>query len=325
MSQYLSGANMGNVDGDSCLFCKWKKSVSGCKVYDTGRYNEKYKAVYCQHLHVGILLDETLCYHLASNGDLKDKEHLIAGYLYNNGTNAYDVGKDGNRPITVEIAREMVKSVPRMKERLNALLVSMYEGSRYEKMDESHHLKHPFYAFYAFDDNELILYARSLSEKGLLRLHGIRDGKFIYTMTTDGIQQAEELLSTNVDSKKVFIACSFKEEYLPLREAIKQCCAECGYDAKVVSDHRHTEDITDKIIGEINTSRFVVADFSEGNQGVYYETGYARGRKIDVINLCHKDKVNELHFDVRNRNMITWKDSEEIKDQLKGTIMAKFG
>ena len=86
--------------------------------------------------------------------------------------------------------------------------------------------------------------------------------------------------------------------------------------------------IDDAIIAEIRRSRFLIADFTHGEDGarggVYYEAGYAHGLGIPVIFTCHKDKIDELHFDTRQYAHIVWDSPEELRTLLRDRILARI-
>ena len=86
--------------------------------------------------------------------------------------------------------------------------------------------------------------------------------------------------------------------------------------------------IDDAIIAEIKRSRFLIADFTHGEDGarggVYYEAGYAHGLGIPVIFTCRKDKINELHFDTRQYAHIVWDSPEELRTLLRDRILARI-
>ena len=69
--------------------------------------------------------------------------------------------------------------------------------------------------------------------------------------------------------------------------------------------------MADEIIAEIRRSRFLVADFTHGEDGarggVYYEAGFANGLGIKVIHTCREDAVRTLHFDTSHINHIVWR------------------
>jgi len=150
-------------------------------------------------------------------------------------------------------------------------------------------------------------------------------------LTPVGVFRAEELLSSNKNSKKVFIAMEFKTKYSEIiRSAVKKGCAELSLIAETVDEINYVGDITDRIISDINKSKFVIADYTMNNSGVYYESGYARGKGIVVIETCNKkwfedkdnkgNKINKLHFDVEHRNMILWENENDLSVRIRDRI-----
>lgn len=87
----------------------------------------------------------------------------------------------------------------------------------------------------------------------------------------------------------------------------------------------HNNKIDDEIIAEIQRSRFIVADFTGHRGGVYFEAGYAMGRRIPVIWTCREDNIKDLHFDIRQYNMIDWVDAQDLKTRLHQRIRATIG
>lgn len=157
-----------------------------------------------------------------------------------------------------------------------------------------------------------------------------------FCLTVDG-WQAVQVQQQNANSKKVFIAMQFnwgdgtqnaiRTKYI---EAIQAGCADCGYEANIVSQN-HTDYITDRIVSEIKMSKFVIADFTFNNQGAYYEAGLARGLGKKVIHTVMNghtsdatDKFKQLHFDIKQINYIEWSDPIELRsriaDRIRSTI-----
>ena len=96
----------------------------------------------------------------------------------------------------------------------------------------------------------------------------------------------------------------FDRSMKDLREkGIKPGIMDAGYDPIRIDETESIEKIDDAIIAEIRRSRFIVVDFTHGENGargsVYYEAGFAHGMEIPVIFLCRKDMISEIHFDTR--------------------------
>jgi len=53
----------------------------------------------------------------------------------------------------------------------------------------------------------------------------------------------------------------------PWEEGIKRGIEDAGYEAVRIDQQEHNNKIDDEIIAEIRRSRFVVADFTQGDDG----------------------------------------------------------
>ncbi|MGB7512184.1 MAG: hypothetical protein WBP54_12970 [Pelodictyon phaeoclathratiforme] len=64
---------------------------------------------------------------------------------------------------------------------------------------------------------------------------------------------------------------------------------EAGYEPLRMDQGEHVNRIDDEIISQINSSKFVVADFT-GHQGdVYFEAGYTFGIGLPVFWTCQQE------------------------------------
>ena len=148
-------------------------------------------------------------------------------------------------------------------------------------------------------------------------------------VTVDGYRHVQKNI-TNADSRQAFVAMWFGEEMDPIyEEGIEKAIKNTGYKPLRIDRKEDVNKIDDEIIAEIRRSRFVVADFTQGEDGarggVYFEAGFATGLGIPVIYSCRKDKIDQLHFDTRQYHHIVWKTAEELRDQLEKRILALIG
>ena len=69
----------------------------------------------------------------------------------------------------------------------------------------------------------------------------------------------------------------------------------------------------------------VVADFTGGRGGVYYEAGYAQGLGIPVVWTCRQDYFDKegVHFDTQQYNHIVWDDPADLREKLKNRLMTR--
>ena len=149
--------------------------------------------------------------------------------------------------------------------------------------------------------------------------------------------QLEELGHMSGKNQQGFVAMwfdkSMEEAYL---SGIAPAVNQAGYSPLRIDKQPHfLGDVTDRIMAEIQQSRFVVADFTcchsgseaQGNArgGVYYEAGFARGLSIPVIHTCRRKCLNHLHFDIRQENHLLWDSPSDLCTQLRDRINVLLG
>lgn len=126
-------------------------------------------------------------------------------------------------------------------------------------------------------------------------------------------------LSKMIELKKsVFIAMSFSEDMKSAREEIKRAIEDFDYLPILIDEKEHSNFIVPEIINEIEKCEFLIADYTENKNGVYYEAGIGKGLKKIVIHTCkdtEKDR-EKLHFDIKDINTIFWKNTEELYERL---------
>ena len=145
-----------------------------------------------------------------------------------------------------------------------------------------------------------------------------------YYLEPEGLARVDELQRNQAKtSKNVFVAMSFSSEQDSIREAIRAAIISCEFVPRIMDEIEHNNQIVPEMLHEIREARFVVAELSTGNNGAYYEAGYAAGQGKDVILLIRADVPDkERHFDIRQANIILWKDEEDLKNRLIARIKA---
>ena len=181
---------------------------------------------------------------------------------------------------------------------------------------------------------ESVSYSKNQEELKYLILHYLRDDKR-YLMDTPSIitplgWEYIDSLEKNENSQKAFVAMSFKPEMQEFYKAtIQKAILNAGYEPIIMWEKPHINKIDDEIISLIKGSKFVVVDYTEQNNGAYYEAGFARGFGIKVVSTCNKEEIenDKLHFDTRQYNTIPWeKDKpDEFINLLQFYIEANIG
>jgi len=191
--------------------------------------------------------------------------------------------------------------------------------------------------------NGLYLYAKSRSQNikefsYLFNTYLIQHKEFLikegdyFKITPSGWSFFTQLQNPNQASSIAFIAMKFEEKLKEYSDDwFETAIKNAGYRPIRIDKHEHTNLIDDEIIANIRKSKFIIADFTYNSPGVYYETGYARGLNIPVINLCNKDcfesEENKVHFDTNHYQFLLWEwdDGEKLSNKLKSKIEATIG
>ena len=124
---------------------------------------------------------------------------------------------------------------------------------------------------------------------------------------------------------KCFVAMSFDEDLKKpiFHDGIEPAIRiDCKMEPVRIDLVPHNDNIIDKIIAEIRTCQFMVADFTGNKAGVYFEAGFAKGLGREVIWTCRKDHFENIHFDIAQFSHIVWQDPHDLRTRLADRIKA---
>jgi len=100
-----------------------------------------------------------------------------------------------------------------------------------------------------------------------------------------------------------------------IKNAIQDVCKEFGVAAIAADDIEHEGGITDRILQEIETNEFLIADLTGERPNVYYEIGHAHARSKRVILYCKAG--TKVHFDIAHRNCPAYDNVTHLKELLR--------
>ncbi len=330
------------MEKTNCFFCNSQAE----KYNENDTHNTVFDCKYCGEYSVKRnLLDDY-------NDDSKFRDmvnqtkYLIAGYLEESKDK-----RDSSFIIESYNYQEILRNINEPKttmQKLENLLLYCYERNEYIGQEfalvELYNVvlgfskkvyiligdKNRIGVAYTRNSEELLGLFQAIYERGWINVKfDTTSGEYMlyFSLATSGFVHAEQLLTTNIDSNRAFIAMAFSKDYEEIcEEAIKPACKRCGFEAQKVDDEHYNGNIVDKIIVEIKRSKFVIADYTHDNSGAYYEAGYADGMGLKVIECCEKswfdEPDNKVHLDKRNNNLILYENYVHLEDQLVERIRA---
>ncbi len=243
---------------------------------------------------------------------------LLSGWVRNQ-------NRLGSIPLITTENMEKVLSapVPSVGDRAFALLAEAESGLK--QLGDNFNIKEPRFlaATYSASFNDVHYLMRMLKSQGLAQIIEQSGNSEILP---DGYIHLSSMQRNSSNSTKGFVAMSFDEG---LREiysnGFQVGILGAGYEPVRMDAVEHINKIDDEIIKQINSSKFLVADFTGHKGGVYFEAGYALGRGLPIFWTCSKEHMEKLHFDIRQFNCIDWSTLSELAKRLQARIEAVLG
>ena len=166
-------------------------------------------------------------------------------------------------------------------------------------------------AFGAVDGDMLTSLLIELQQRGLIT-QGRYVGEDGYRLTFQGWEEWESLPTTSAKSDYGIIAMSFNSPELTafVNDCVRPAAKEVGLSLHRIDDPEIVRaGVIDNIMRQtIRDAAFVVADLTHGNNGAYWEAGFAEGLGKPVIYLCEANlwKVERTHFDTNHCTTVVW-------------------
>jgi hypothetical protein len=147
-------------------------------------------------------------------------------------------------------------------------------------------------------------------------------------LTMRGWDRYAELKDRRIESRRAFMAMKFGDPELEaaVADCFKPAVTRTGFELRLLRDQQKAGLIDNQIRAALISSRFIIADLTHGNQGAYWEAGFAEGINRPVFYTCKAAVWEEkkTHFDTNHMLHILW-DTNQLKqaeDELTSTIRA---
>jgi len=309
------------VTNDACKICGNSCQIGGNFFYEPS--NTTYKCDFC-----GIFLLDSSSYKLDS-----PRNKAVFAYHYHRflKKNAKE-----NEPIKIteaDIKKALANGFPSPNEQLNNIILHIGEKTKEGVFGEPIVLdlqKAPIIVGTTNDGLEYLI--TELKQDGYISFL-TNHGKNVdcapsreFRLTIKGFEKYESLLKGVSESKKVFMAMQYDQEDLDkiFNDVFKPAVTNTGFELYRLDEKPQAGIIDNRLRVDIRNSKFLIADITSENQGVYWEAGFAEGLGKKVIFTCKKGK--ECHFDVRNMQIVFWDEekTDEFKEDLKAVIRNSF-
>jgi hypothetical protein len=170
--------------------------------------------------------------------------------------------------------------------------------------------------------------ARELEALGYVRRESKALGIFAAGLTLRGWDEYGRLRRAHSEGPIAFMAMPFNDMELDdvFANCFKPAVGQAGFELRRIDEKPPAGLIDDRMRVEVRKSRFVVAELTHENRGVYWEAGFAEALGKPVIFTCRKAYFDDYpsHFDVSHHHTILWEPDKLAKaaENLKATVRA---
>ena len=176
-----------------------------------------------------------------------------------------------------------------------------------------------------------IALAKELSEDRILRLVPYSNSNVkAINLTLDGWRKYEEERHGHFEGNYGFLAMQYGDSNLEsfVMDVLKPAITDLGYDLHDMRDVPEAGIIDNLMRVRIRDAKFVIADLTHDNNGVYFEAGYAEAWGKPVIYICERGKFDrrKTHFDTNHCTTILWsrEDDGNFCQKLSATVRRSF-
>lgn len=149
-----------------------------------------------------------------------------------------------------------------------------------------------------------------------------------YRLSFSGYEAYDQLKKGLTQSKKAFMAMKYGDSKLDsiFEKHFKPAVEETGFVLLRLDDEPEAGILDVRLQVAIRTSKFVIADLSHQNNGVYWEAGFATALDKPVIYTCDRKKKDGIHFDAEHWQYVEWDidnpqlAAEKLKNVIRATL-----
>ncbi|WP_263382989.1 hypothetical protein [Granulicella arctica] len=215
---------------------------------------------------------------------------------------------------------------PAVEEKLGILLQWIGKTSKGPGKSTTFYLEDDFTLICARDMDEAFFLIEALEKYGFLTSEQTFEASAVpCCLTAAGWAELSRRKEAGSNSNATFIAMSFAEARRFIKEPITSAVRAAGYEPVYMDLVEHANRIDDEIIAQLRRAKFLIADFTEQNNGVYFESGFMLGLGRPVLWICDQKDLANIHFDARQYNFIDYSNAVDLRKRLQSRIEAVVG
>ena len=173
------------------------------------------------------------------------------------------------------------------------------------------------------DSDELGWVINKLEADGYVKQHPEIGAFPRLVLESKGYERAE-MMRTRIpsDSNQAFVAMWYTEEMRKIYdEGIKPAVVDAGFVPMLIQEEEFLGKICEKILREVEKSRFLICDVTGARPNAHFEASYAQGLGLPIIWTCRKKtRKKDMHFDTQAYRHILWEDAIGLRQALARCI-----
>ncbi|MGF1462131.1 MAG: hypothetical protein ACFB2Z_03010 [Maricaulaceae bacterium] len=166
-------------------------------------------------------------------------------------------------------------------------------------------------------------------ERSIINVYGPydADSRREIELSFRGWQIYEKQKKGSLSNKSVFLAMAFRNQELTriVNEKLRPAFStELGLNLLRLDDVERAGIIDNIMRVQIRNSTVLISDLTDGNNGAYWEAGYAEGLGKPVLYICEEKVFNEnkTHFDTNHCTTVVWNADINQNDKFVKRMIA---
>lgn len=127
-----------------------------------------------------------------------------------------------------------------------------------------------------------------------------------------------------IEKTSIFVLTPFLSKEEKTYQTVQQECSNIGLICRRGDEEYRENDLLSHIVKGILKSRAVIVNINGRNPNVFYELGICHAIGKPVIIITSLNNEDDIPFDVKGKNIVFYRDLEELKLKLRSELLKLF-